>query len=157
MKYFDYIGDRRSAVQNFHNKHMELFNTSVGSGSNHQSWEGGYKDHINQCFDLASRLYDIAKFPFTFESAILVLYFHDIEKLWRGTNVDKEKYYTEILPNEFSIIFTEEELNALKYIHGEGNEYRKDKRIMNELAAFCHSCDVLSARCFHSIKDIVWK
>lgn len=157
MKYFDYIGSGRLALTEYHNKHITLFNTVVGSGGNHQSWEGGYSDHINQCFELASRMYDIARFPFTFESVILVLYFHDIEKLWRGTDFDKEKYYTDVLPNEFSIIFTEEELNALKYIHCEGNDYQKDKRVMNELAAFCHSCDTLSARCFHSVKNINWK
>lgn len=46
----------------------------------------------------------------------------------------------------WKIKLTEEELLAIKYIHGEGNDYCKTKRVMNKLSAFCHACDVFSAR-----------
>ncbi len=151
------LNGRYESVSEYHNIHKHLIDSVVGSGHNHQNWEGGYRDHLLQCFEIADRLYSLADYTFELRSAVIVLYFHDIEKLWRNEKIDKEKYYTEVLPNKFNIIFTNDELNALKYIHGEGDEYRKDKRIMNELASFCHSCDVLSARCFHSIKKINWK
>lgn len=36
--------------------------------------------------------------------------------------------------------------NALTYVEGEINDYSSQKRVMNELAAFCHKVDVWSAR-----------
>lgn len=155
--YLKKISNRCDAVLEFHEQHKELINTVPGSSGNHQNWTHGYYDHIVQCFEIAQRLYFQADFPFSFESVIIVLYFHDIEKLWRGKDIDKENYYKNILPESYSIKLTDEELNALKYIHGEGDDYKKDMRVMNELAAFCHCCDVISARCFHDKNKINWK
>ena len=45
-------------------------------------------------------------------------------------------------------LICEEHKIALKYIHGEGDDYQKDKRVMTPLCAFCHCCDVISARIF---------
>lgn len=144
---------RINAVLDFHNEYEPLMRIATGSSHNHQAWEGGYLDHIGECLDIAQKCYtaleNIRKpLPFSFASAVLVLYFHDIEKIWKyttGKDIDKNDWYHNILPQR-GIIFTDDELNALEYAHGEIHDHSKTERKMNELAAFCHSCDVLSAR-----------
>jgi len=37
-------------------------------------------------------------------------------------------------------------LNALKYVHGEGNDYNPEVNVQGPLAAFVHCCDTFSAR-----------
>lgn len=79
------------------------------------------------------------------------MYFHDIEKIWKYTEgkvIDKEKWYDEILPSR-GIVFTNEERQALKYIHGEGADYSSQKRVMSPLATFCHIVDTASARIWY--------
>ena len=153
-EYLQLLGERKEKVLKFHADHYALIKYVPGSGHNHQHWSGGYHDHLIQCFQIATQLYGMYRrnVSFSLDSVIIVLYFHDVEKLWREKEIDKEEYYTKILPEQYEITFTTEELNALKYIHGEGNDYQKGKRVMNELAALCHACDVLSARCFHNIR-----
>jgi len=153
---------RYLALKKFEEKYWDLIIKAPGSGHNHQSWEGGYYDHIVQCYEIAINLHNILdkNFKFSLDSVFIVLFFHDIEKIWKSEYevfyIDKKHYYTSTLPEKYNINFTEEELNALTYIHGEGHEYSKTTRIMNELAGFCHACDVLSARCFHDKKEIKW-
>lgn len=155
-EYFELVyPDRRSKLIDYHNQFLHIFNEAKGSQSKHQAWEGGYRIHLEQCLAIAEHLYEL-NFGFTFDSVILVLYFHDIEKMFKYVTSssyisDKDAYYRYI--KCFGIIFSEEELNALKYIHGEGDDYC-DERRMNELAAFCHSCDIISARCYHSIENV---
>lgn len=158
--YFGFIDlERYDGVDTFHKKYSKLIKKAFGSRSKHQAWEGGYKDHLEQCLEIADHLYRHynRSLPFTMGSVVIVLLFHDMEKIWRytdGTVIDKEKWYNEHLP-AMGVKFTEEELNALKYIHGELEDYDQGgKRVMNELAAFCHACDVLSARCFYGKKNI---
>lgn len=152
-EYFELVyPDRRSKLIAYHNQFISYFNKAKGSQSKHQAWEGGYRTHLEQCLTIAEHLYKL-NFGFTFDSVILVLYFHDIEKMFRCKNIvlDKDVYYKS-LKND-GIVFSKEELNALKYIHGEGDDYCNERK-MNELAAFCHSCDIISARCYHSIQNI---
>ncbi len=149
--------DLNPDIAHFHEHHLELFNRAKGSSGNHQWWTGGYRDHIQQCLDIARKLYDTFNFSFPLNSALRVLYFHDLEKLFKygdGTIINKWTVFVEGLPNIYGIRFTPEELNALKYIHGEGEDYSKEKRVMGELAAFCHCCDVLSARCFYGSQTL---
>lgn len=157
---------RREKIGLFHEKHLDLIDKAPGSKHNHQAWEGGYRDHITQCLNLASKLYYLLSSsfgtinpdffpPFQFESAVVVLYFHDIEKIFKYEQtaiIDKEIYYKKTLLNIYNIEFTDPELNALKYIHGEGEDYSEDKRVMNPLAGFCHAVDVISARVLHNKK-----
>lgn len=153
------LDSRYESLVRFEQDHWEKLVTAGGSQANHQAWEGGYYDHIKQCYDLAVNLHHLLhkQLTFSLDSVFVVLFFHDIEKLFRDrVGFDKRYFYEIFLPQAYSIHFTEEEFNALHYIHGEGNDYRKDGRVMNELAAFCHSCDVLSARCFHDLKTLVW-
>ncbi len=84
----------------------------------------------------------------------MVLFLHDLEKPWKE-DVDlkakgKRAAFRLAKIAEYDIVLTQEQLNALKYVEGEGNDYRKDKRIMNEMAAFCHLCDVTSARIWYN-------
>lgn len=158
--YFHLIStERLSPIKKFHAKHLSLINEAKGSASKHQAWKGGYRNHLEQCLALGDHLYREFDFPVKVvraESVVIVLYFHDIEKIFKYTNgeiIDKWEYYTKTLLEEYGINFTLEELNALRYVHGEGDDYCGE-RVMNELAGFCHAVDVLSARCFHNLKDI---
>jgi hypothetical protein len=143
-------------VLEFHAEHKTLIEAALGSRSNHQAWDGGYVDHLSQCFVLLEK-YHRTLTPVWSEhvdkmSAYIVLYFHDIDKIWKyskdglplGFNLIK--FYTETLKDQWGIMFDEDELNALKYIHGEGGDYSKTHRVMRPLAALCHIIDVTSAR-----------
>jgi hypothetical protein len=158
-EYFELIyPDRRNKLIEFHNVYLHLFNVSRGSNINHQYWEGGYRDHLEQFLFIAEHLFKI-NFDFNFDSVFMVCYFHDIEKLWKystGLNLtfDKDNYLKYQLPKH-GIILTNEELNAIKYIHGENEDY--GKVIMTSLGAFCHACDILSARSFSHKKEVTFR
>ncbi len=148
---------RKKSIIKFHEDHLLLILEAKGSNSNHQAWKGGYLDHIQECFNIADSIYGalckIRPLPFKLSECFIVLYFHDIEKIWKYTTneiIDKKLYYQTTLQKKYSIVFSEQELNALKYIHGENEDYSGKKRVMNELAAFCHSVDTISARIWHS-------
>ncbi len=77
--------------------------------------------------------------PLTFSPyrADIVLFLHDVEKEviaeWQET---------------YGFTLSDEEINALKYIHGEGKDYSPTKNIACPLAAHVHHCDNASARIF---------
>jgi len=129
---------------------------SKGSSHNHQYWEGGYFDHIVETTDYAIKLYSSLsnrQLPFTLSDALLILLLHDIEKPIKYSELSS-KYPSDsdeirkYLISKFQFNLSEEHINALKYIHGEGSDYNKSKRIMSPLSAFCHCCDIISARIF---------
>jgi len=147
-------------LQKFHEDHFDLMSKSKGSKKKHQNWIGGYLDHISQCFDIAEKIYKTLNLKefFELDSALKVLYFHDVEKIWKYTtglpeNFNKDEYLYVELAHKYNIIFTDDEKNALKYVHGEGDDYCSE-RVMNELAAFCHAVDIMSARIFYDEKKI---
>lgn len=155
--YLDYFVPKHPGVQAFHKEHAELMHQAKGSASKHQAWAGGYFFHIMDCIEIADQtypiLYRIQSLPFTLDSAKLVLYFHDIEKIWKYSvglpeGFDRNEWYDRILPERYGVTFTPDERNALTYVHGEGDDYGPE-RVMGPLAAFCHSIDVLSARVFY--------
>lgn len=162
LKYL-YEDPSYAGVMKFHQDHEQLILTAKGSKSKHQAWPGGYLDHLVECIEIGGQMMDglrlIRPLPFSFESVIKVLYFHDIEKMFKYSGVpmcdpkhpevfsDKMKFYREIMPAEWGIEFTAEELNALENIHGEVNY--GEHRVAGPLAAFCHCCDMLSARMWH--------
>lgn len=147
---------RREALLKFHATHKSEIELSWGSKSKHQAWTGGYLDHLAEIFRIAESIYhslsEQRTLPFSLSSAIVVLYFHDIEKIWKYTiglsdYFDKHQYLFETLAEEYQIKFSPEEVNALKHIHGESEaDYNPETRIMGPLAAFCHCADTLSAR-----------
>jgi hypothetical protein len=145
-----------------------------GSSANHQAYDGGYYKHISDILDYAGKMYKYLskrkKLDFSLSDAILVLFLHDIEKpvkycpvlvktgvIDENGMIEEEIYEYETdsdddirqsLISKFNIKLTDAHKLALKYIHGEGDDYRKDKRVMSPLSAFCHCCDVISARIF---------
>lgn len=178
-------GTRAEGLLKFHDDHAKEILVAKGSSHNHQVWSGGYHDHLVHCFILAQDLYRLLRervgsgphpvqyiggvytddpLTFSLESAIVVLYLHDIEKifkygLWPNRYSDrlkksKDAWYLGILPEKYGVWLSEQELNALQYIHGEGDDYSGEHRVMGPLAGFCHAIDVLSARVLHNIKDI---
>ena len=83
----------------------------------------------------------------------MILFLHDLEKPFKyvvpktGFHSDKEKEeFIYRLIAKYDIVLNDEQKNALKYIHGEGSDYSPTERIQLPLAAFCHMCDVASAR-----------
>ena len=151
---------------------IQEYPDAPGSSFNHQTYDGGYYKHISDIFDYAAKMYKYlskkGKLDFSLSDAILVLFLHDIEKpvkycpvLVKTGVVDENGFFEEEiyeyetdnqiranLIQKFDINLTDEHKIALKYIHGEGNDYRKNKRVMSPLSAFCHCCDVISARIF---------
>lgn len=148
--------------------HQRLFEIARGSTHNHQTWEGGYADHIADGLNYARHLYAFDSalgrpMNFTLSDALLIFYLHDLEKPWRllvlpsGETINRPgldtkagfKSFREAKLAEYGISLTEAQLNGLTYVEGEGPDYQSTRRVMNELAAFCHKVDVWSARqCF---------
>jgi len=151
-------------VQILHD-HRALFERTRGSTHNHQTWPGGYIDHITDGMNYAYHLYDFDQtfgrpLPFSKSDALLVFYLHDLEKPWRievledGTVQNKKgldtkqafKLFREEKLKAYNIVLTPTQLNGLTYVEGEMGDYSGTHRVMNELAAFCHKVDNWSAR-----------
>jgi len=149
--------NRSESLLKFHDKHVNLILSAKGSSHNHQTWIGGYHDHLLHCFILGQNLYKLFKdnnvsLEFSFESVIVVVYFHDIEKIFKYNDMTPEP--TEILLEKYNIVLDDQEKNALKYAHGEGSDYSKEKRVASQLAGFLHSIDNLSARVLYNTKEL---
>ncbi len=140
--------------------HKEKIISSPGSKRKHQAWEGGYVDHLTETMQFATDLYELYAeergYHFTLSDALLTLLLHDIEKPFKyiGGRLDliNEKAKWRFLQNivrGYNIELTNQHWNALKYVHGEGNDYHPTKRVQGSLAAFIHICDTLSARVFY--------
>lgn len=133
---------------------ITCFPTAPDSSFNHQSFDVGYYKHVDDILTYAIRLYTTLskdnKLKFKLSDAILVLFLHDIEKPVKycdNTEESDSEIRTRLI-KQFGFKLNSEHYNALKYIHGEGEDYNKDKRVMSPLCAFCHCCDIISARIF---------
>jgi hypothetical protein len=146
-----------------------LFERTRGSTHNHQTWDGGYIDHITDGMNYARHLYAFDSafgrpMPFSLSDALLIFFLHDLEKPWRimvsesgeasnrpgldtkeAFKAFREQKLREYLP-QASHYFTPYLMNALTYVEGELKDYSSTHRVMNELAAFCHKIDNWSAR-----------
>lgn len=134
---------------------VEATKKAKGSNHNHQTWEGGYVDHVVETLNIAAWMYETCprKLPFTLEAAQLVMFLHDFEKPFKAefghtweTKEDRRRFReTLILQNQVRL--TKAQWNALEYVEGvPDSKYSNKERVMGEMAAFCHACDVLSAR-----------
>lgn len=155
------------------NEHKAQIVSGFGSSHNHQAWEGGYLDHVVETLNIACQLYrtlnGLRKLPFNLHEALEVMFLHDIEKpfkigdklMWRiptvtrapefrpATKENRKLLRSEIISG-YGVILTPEQENALRYVEGvPDSAYTPGQRTMGELAAFCHSCDILSARLWH--------
>lgn len=141
---------------------------AAGATRSHQAWPGGYKDHVQECMNLARILYarlgEERRLPFSLESAYLVLFLHDCEKPFRHASDEQlenfpwitarptasDKEFQKQLVEHYGFKVNESEWNALKYVEGEPeSEYVEGNRLQGPLAAFCHVCDTISARIWH--------
>lgn len=154
---------REPSIKLFTNYHHEM-RSARGSSYNHQAWPEGYLDHVAETMNIARELYDLLKnlrpLPFTLSEALVVLYMHDLEKPWKHVLnadqsvslhpelADKSTHlaFKLIKAEEVGLVLNDAQLNALKYVEGEGNDYSREKPVMQPLAAFCHMNDVASAR-----------
>jgi hypothetical protein len=132
-----------------------------GSNHNHQTWEGGYLDHVVETMNIAVWLYRTSprKLPFTLADALLVLFLHDLEKPFKNTatwkNKEDRRAFRDKLIQQNQIALTDLQKNALEYVEGE-HDYSNTERKMKELAAFCHCCDIFSARLWHGEGKSGW-
>ena len=145
--------------------HQSLFEKARGSTHNHQTWAGGYIDHVIDGMNYARHLYafDAAfgrPLPFSLSDALLIFFLHDLEKPWRilvdekGRVSNREgfttkaefKKFRENKLAEYGLMLSAYQMNAFTYVEGEMEDYSSKKRVMNELAAFCHKVDNWSAR-----------
>lgn len=166
-KLLSYINND-TKLQNFLIDFIKPTLNARGSESKHQSWSGGYVDHLYQIFELGEKLYR-KDLPFNMETFVKVILLHDIEKIIKYSDIEylytfptemlnclllksnKEEFYINYL-SSLGIILSYQEINALKYAHGEGGDY-SGKRVANELAGFLHGLDFISSRTLWNTND----
>jgi hypothetical protein len=163
----------RTACMRILTENRALFETVRGSTHNHQTWDGGIGDHILDGMNYTYHLYDFdASFgrplPFSKSDALLIFFLHDLEKPWRievmpdgsvrnrpGLDTKEAfKKFREDKLKEYNISLTPAQFNGLTYVEGEIKDYSSLRRVMNELAAFCHKVDVMSARIWYDYPKI---
>lgn len=155
---------QRSLCGKILDDNRKLFQTVQGSTNNHQAWLGGYYDHVQEIMNVAILLYahmnSARPLPFSLSDALFIVFLHDIEKPWKyELGADGALHEIPALRDktaqhefrmkklqEYGIALTENQQNALKYVEGESKDYSNRRRVMGPLAAFCHLCDVTSAR-----------
>ena len=143
----------------------KLFETARGSTNNHQTWVGGYIDHVTDGMNYIRHLYVFDKafgrpLTFSMSDALLVFFLHDLEKPWRilvdaegkasnkvglATKAEFKKFREDKLA-DYGLRLNPNQLNGFTYIEGEISDYTSKRRVMNELAAFCHKVDNWCAR-----------
>ncbi len=164
----------RSAAQRLYEDHSRRFMTARGSSHNHQAWDGGYHDHIQDAMNYAVLIYRAdastgRPMPFSLSDALLCVFLHDLEKPWRfekvadgswqnfgALNTKEEREAFRIAKmEEYGFTLTQAQQNGVKYAEGEGKDYRPDQRVSNELAGFVHVCDHYSARVRHDYPGVL--
>ena len=142
-----------------------LFEKARGSTHNHQTWDGGYIDHITDGMNYLRHYYAFDEafgrpLPFSMSDALLIFFLHDLEKPWRiqvdlqgvasnrkglETKLDFKQFRDRKLA-DYGIVLNPVQRNGFTYIEGEISDYSDTRRVMNELAAFCHMIDNWCAR-----------
>lgn len=154
----------REACGRILKEHEGLFRRVQGSTYNHQAWPGGYYDHVQDAMNIACILYESLSaarpLPFSLSDALLVMFLHDIEKPWKYEKApdggiqeipelrdkDAQHAFRNRKLAEYDVALTPDQQNAMKFVEGEYKEYSNKRRVSGPLAAFCHLCDVTSAR-----------
>jgi hypothetical protein len=155
---------QRAIIDKIIDDSFGLFQTAPGSSHNHQAWPGGYWDHVMETMNFAVDLYGLMSqmrtLCFTLSEALVVMFLHDIEKPWKyrldsdGELVDNpdipdkaaRKAFRDAKLAEYGLVLNPRQLNAMLYVEGELGDYTNSQRAMWPLAAFCHMCDIASAR-----------
>jgi hypothetical protein len=154
----------RTAFRRLLTEHVDRFRSARGSSQNHQAWAGGYADHVREVMNAAVVLFDalgqLRPLPFSLSDALVVLFVHDLEKPWAYEEVGgrwrrregfKENAHPFRLAKlaEVGVTLPAELERAVFFVEGEGAHYSNRSRGMSPLAAFCHMCDVASARMWY--------
>jgi len=156
----------REGVRKLYTVNAQLFSQARGSTRKHQAWPGGYLDHVVDACNVGLVLYNglagCRPLPFSRSDVMLVMLLHDVEKPWKYIQEGGEWVRSEALRErkdawalqlakitEYGIVLDERQLNALKYVEGENDDYSSKGRVMNELAALCHCADIVSARLWY--------
>lgn len=150
----------RAAANKLLAENATLLQKAPGSSHNHQNWPGGWWHHTEETMNIGRVLFgvlnDLRPLPFACADLLVCLLLHDLEKPWRwrdGTETLKTKQdrhdFRLRMAQQYGFAITQARLNGIKYAEGELNDYRADARIMNELAALVHTCDILSARLWY--------
>jgi hypothetical protein len=157
-------GPNGAACRRLLDHHRALFETVQGSTHNHQAWPGGYVDHVTDAMNVAVVLHAALgaarPLPFPLADALLIVFLHDVEKPWKYEpdpaggireiealrSKDAQRAFREEALARRGIVLTDDQRNALTYVEGESKDYSNVRRVMGPLAAFCHLCDVTSAR-----------
>lgn len=140
--------------------HRDLFTHAPGSSGNHQAWPGGYVDHVTEIMNIGSVLYhtmsQFRELPFSESDVLLITFLHDLEKPFRQPHNPHGKKFKDKAAAEafklkklaqYGIVLSPVQANALEFVEGiRDDKYRKDSRVMSELAAMCHMADLWSAR-----------
>lgn len=166
----------RATLVTLYRHYEDILPTVMGSSSNHQAWPGGLRDHLADMCRLGWSHYQLdtelfGPLPFTFDDVVVGIFCHDAEKFVRygpkddprcapwhdihAKGVDWEEIKFLIVAkwemnSGYTFKLTDSQYNAIKYTHGEGNDHRKNMRVMGELAAFVGNLDRASARIWHS-------
>lgn len=123
--------------------HRALFERSRGSTHNHQTWDGGYIDHVTDGMNYTRHLYAMTAglgrpLPFKLSDALLIFFLHDLEKPWRilvqqsGVAINRSgldtktafKAFRESKLTEYGLVLTPDQVNGLTYVEGEGADYK---------------------------------
>jgi hypothetical protein len=141
-------------------EHADRFAAAPGSRQSHQAWPGGYVGHVEEVCNIGIHLWmglgtSGRPFPFALSDFLLVLMLHDVEKPFlygeptvlspRASKAERAAFRRAMI-DTIGLTLTDTQSNALSYVEGEGDDYRPGERVMGPLAAFCHMCDVASAR-----------
>jgi hypothetical protein len=147
-------------------EHGDRLRSARGSSRNHQAWQGGYVDHIQEVMNIALVLHNtlgqLRRLEFSLSDALVVLFVHDLEKPWAYEKVDgvwrrREGFASKEFAHAFrldrcaeaGITLPVELERAVAFAEGEAGHYSNTTRGMSPLAAFCNMCDVASARLWH--------
>lgn len=174
------IADSRPLLQIMQD-YIENFSEARGSSHNHQAWEGGYVEHVVETMNIACQQYvwmrRARKLPFSLSEALEVMFLHDLEKPFKAgkiltfcqckygadckcpaveaTKENRKKWRNDLIA-KYGVKLNADQENALRFVEGvPDNEYTPGERTMGELAAFCHSCDILSARLWYDRGHLV--
>lgn len=155
-------GPLKNKLFTIYQSNHEEFLKNTGSQHNHQSWQGGYLDHIIETMNIARLLHQVMsdrrKLEFKLSDVLIVLFLHDAEKseplliqeqiafgMTRVKAKDKVRYRLLCKWNIWGHLdVTHRE--AIDHTEGEKDGYVNTKRVMSPLAAFCHMCDIASTR-----------
>ncbi|MFA6017991.1 MAG: hypothetical protein WCT28_01375 [Patescibacteria group bacterium] len=139
----------------------ETFFEISGSATKHQVWPDGYISHLEETMNIARTLFQtlnsLRPLEFSESDALFTLFLHDTDKLFRHsiqngkivqtlTHDEAQQKFFAMLETQWNYTPSQQEQNALQYVHGEGADYHPTKRVMQPLAAFIHCCDIISAR-----------